>query len=170
MHNKEVFFKIVVSRIKNIRSRIQSLHVLFTLYSAFTNSQHFNQLARYQKSNLCFWFPNYFDIFVTCKMCLFFSMFFFNIFVIHISHTYREGESSADVLTLPEWSISLSPLWSKIIYIWWAVDGLVWKIQHKPLNFGFLGSEFSIRQVTTPVLQSTTSHINLYHYFHERKI
>ena len=36
------------------------------------------------------------------KMCLFFSMFFFNIFVIHISHTYREGESSADVLTLPE--------------------------------------------------------------------
>ena len=29
-----------------LRSRIQSLHVLFTLYSAFTNSQHFNQLAR----------------------------------------------------------------------------------------------------------------------------
>ena len=29
------------------RSRIQSLHVLFTLYSAFTNSQHFNQLARW---------------------------------------------------------------------------------------------------------------------------
>jgi len=45
--------------IPRYRSRIQSLHVLFTLYSAFTNSQHFNQLA-------------------------------------------REGESSADVLTLPE--------------------------------------------------------------------
>jgi hypothetical protein len=28
------------------KSRIQSLHVLFTLYSAFKNSQHFNQLAR----------------------------------------------------------------------------------------------------------------------------
>jgi len=45
--------------IPRYRSRIQSLHVLFTLYSAFTNSQHFNQLA-------------------------------------------REGESSADVLTLPQ--------------------------------------------------------------------
>merc|ERR1712001_52784 len=32
--------------IPRYRSRIQSLHVLFTLYSAFTNSQHFNQLAR----------------------------------------------------------------------------------------------------------------------------
>jgi len=28
------------------KSRVQSLHVLFTLYSEFKNSQHFNQLAR----------------------------------------------------------------------------------------------------------------------------
>ena len=28
------------------KSRIQSLHVLFSLYSAFKHSQHFNQLAR----------------------------------------------------------------------------------------------------------------------------
>ena len=27
-------------------NRIQSLHVLFTLYSEFKNSQHFNQLAK----------------------------------------------------------------------------------------------------------------------------
>ena len=27
------------------KSRIQSLHVLFSLYSAFKSSQHFNQLA-----------------------------------------------------------------------------------------------------------------------------
>ena len=27
------------------KSRVQSLHVLFSLYSAFRNSQHFNQLA-----------------------------------------------------------------------------------------------------------------------------
>ena len=27
------------------KSRIQSLHVLFSLYSAFRSSQHFNQLA-----------------------------------------------------------------------------------------------------------------------------
>ena len=26
------------------RSRVQSLHVLFTLYSAFKQSQHFNQI------------------------------------------------------------------------------------------------------------------------------
>ena len=31
-------------------SRVQSLHVLFSLYSAFKNSQHFNQLA--QENNM----------------------------------------------------------------------------------------------------------------------
>ncbi|XP_018610668.1 intraflagellar transport protein 46 homolog isoform X2 [Scleropages formosus] len=33
------------------KSRIQSLHVLFTLYSEFKNSQHFKALAEGQKSN-----------------------------------------------------------------------------------------------------------------------
>ena len=28
------------------KSRVHSLHVLFSLYSAFKNSQHFNQLAQ----------------------------------------------------------------------------------------------------------------------------
>ncbi len=32
------------------KSRVQSLHVLFSLYSAFKNSQHFNQLA--QQNNM----------------------------------------------------------------------------------------------------------------------
>jgi intraflagellar transport protein 46 len=32
------------------KSRIQSLHVLFSLYSAFKNSQHFNQLAQERKA------------------------------------------------------------------------------------------------------------------------
>ena len=34
------------------KSRIQSLHVLFTLYSSFRNSQHFNQLAHDDMENI----------------------------------------------------------------------------------------------------------------------